>query len=890
MEPTTYVTAFYTLYTEPRGYDEPDDKYLEYFETFLKFGYTTILFYDPSHKRWLETLKQYKNLTIVDTVTFDDLKLNKPKELPATRNEKKDTFEYLVLMNSKTEFVQRASEIASTDNLAWIDFGITKLLRDPVTAYNRLKHVRIPENKVLIPGCIERRPVGLDNINWRFCGSLFFCNKTTIAQFHSLVTKILTHQQKNTWEVNMWALTEQANPDLFQWYKGDHNDSIFSFPVPGNKKVMLTLMIKNEERIIKRCIQNALCIADAIIIADTGSTDNTLKVLEEFLPTLPIPAKLYQHEWRDFGHNRTLAFQSAQDFTNSLNWNPELTYALLLDADMNFVQTPNFSKDQLITNGYRIKQKSGSLEYYNTRFCKIAYPWKCTGVTHEYWDGADTDSLETIYINDIGDGGCKNDKFTRDEKLLKKGLEDDPKNGRYMFYLAQTLKDLKKLPEAIEMYKRRIEVGGWYEEIWYSMYIIGKLYHELDDVVEMEYWMLKAYKTNKNRAENIYYLTKVFRELGQNFKAWHYLEIGSRIRLTTDLLFVETDVYDHLFDYERTILNYYVKPHESKQSLEHLINYYNKVGGHGYSNLQFYVEPIKQKISPRILNFPRKDDFVPTSTSILKMPDSTFLLNVRYVNYRIQRDGSYLMMKNGDLSRDNTVKTINYKLQMTADFEQIGDLELMTPDFPSLRNPHIEGLEDLRLYYQDSTNTNDIRWVGTSMEYSHDGKIGQVTGTYNTQENKLQSPTPLIPPKFSECEKNWIPLGNDEFIYCWKPFTIGKVVDSKLVYTQVQETPKYFEHIRGSSNMVEYNNKFWALTHIVMYSTPRKYYHQLMIIDKTSRKLESYSLPFFFQTNHIEYCLGIEISDGTLTAIVSQNDCNPILVKALLSDLKFIGV
>lgn len=90
--------------------------------------------------------------------------------------------------------------------------------------------------------------------------------------------------------------------------------------------------------------------------------------------------------------------------------------------------------------------------------------------------------------------------------------------------------------------------------------------------------------------------------------------------------------------------------------------------------------------------------------------------------------------------------------------------------------------------------------------------------------------------------------------------------------------------------MVEYNNKFWALTHIVMYSTPRKYYHQLMIIDKTSRKLESYSLPFFFQTNHIEYCLGIEISDGTLTAIVSQNDCNPILVKALLSDLKFIGV
>lgn len=880
----TYVSAFYNIYNEPRGHDEPGEQYLEHFISFLKYGYHTILFLDPQMQGWAQVLAKYTNLTIVSDVEFASLTENKHQTLPAVRNEKKDTYEYLVLMNSKTSFVKKAARIAKTDNLAWIDFAISKLLKDPASAYKRLKNITIPANKILIPGCLEPGPVNLNNVNWRFCGSLFFANKTTAEQFHSLAEVTLAKQTILSWEVNIWALIEQNSPNLFQWYKGDHNDTIFSCPVSGEKKVIVTIMIKNEQSIIKRCITNALSIADAICISDTGSTDKTLEILKEFLPTLPVPAKLCNHIWQDFGHNRTLSFNESQTYCEELGWNPELVYALVLDADMNFVQTPAFDKSQLITNGYRIKQKSGTLEYYNTRFMKIAYPWKCLGVTHEYWDGSDTAALETIYINDIGDGGCKSDKFTRDERLLKKGLEDDPTNCRYMFYLGQTLKDLKKLPESIEMYKKRMTAGGWYEEIWYSMYIVGKLYHELGNLVEMEYWLNRAYELNKNRAENIYYLTKTFRELGQNYKAWHYLEIGSQIKQSSELLFVETEVYEHLFDYERTILNYYIKPHEKIQSLSHLIKYYNKKGGHCYSNLQFYVQPLKKKLPPRLFNFKHQGDFVPTSTSILRQPNDTYRLNVRYVNYRIQHDGSYLMMKDGVLSRDNAVKTRNFTVLVDSEFQPLTELTEMITDFPPVHQVHIEGLEDVRLY----EDNNEIKWVGTSMEFSYDGRIRQVMGTYNLEENKLQKPTSLIPPVQSDCEKNWIPLGNDEFIYGWKPYTVGKIVNAKLTPTFVQETPRYFEHVRGSSNIVEYKESLWLLTHVVMYISPRKYYHQLMRLNKQTRKIEAYSLPFFFQTNHIEYCLGIEIRNETLVAIVSQNDATPILVSALLSDLTFV--
>ena len=44
--------------------------------------------------------------------------------------------------------------------------------------------------------------------------------------------------------------------------------------------------------------------------------------------------------------------------------------------------------------------------------------------------------IQGFWINDIGEGGCKEDKFERDIRLLSKGIEEEPNNPRYYFYLA----------------------------------------------------------------------------------------------------------------------------------------------------------------------------------------------------------------------------------------------------------------------------------------------------------------------------------------------------------------------------------------------------------------------------------------------------------------------
>ena len=880
----TFVSVYLQIY------DTIHQDYVEHFKTFAKNGYPIVLFLEKTNTAFIEEFAHFDNIIIRTDIGFDDLPKvvnlsEKDAVLPKNRNLNKDTYKYLMLINSKIDFAHFAISDVKTEKMAFIDFGIYKIFGN-LTNLPNIENIYIPKNKVLIPGIHTTKEQTLDNVDWRFAGALFFCYKDILPKFAEINTKMIeSFYPSITWEVNIWAKIEHTYPNLIQWYKGSHDDTILNYPLLSNKRVIVTLMIKNEEHIIRRCINQVLSIADAILISDTGSTDNTIHILQEYLPMLSIPAKLVGEEWKNFGHNRTLSFLSTVDFCEEIGWDKQHTYSLVLDADMNFVLTDKFDKKQLTEKGYRIKQKNPGLEYYNTRFMKLSHPWKCAGVTHEYWDGSETHSLDTVYIDDIGDGGCKSDKFTRDEKLLREGLKEDPKNVRYMFYLAQTLKDLKNIPESIEWYKRRSEAGGWFEEVWYSMYQISRLYYELDKIPEMEFWGQKAYDYNKNRSENLYFLTRVFRERSEHFKAWHYYKLGETIKKTEEMLFVESAVYDHLFDYEKTILNYYVYPERQKTSLKEIVTYMNKQGTGCWINLQFYVSQIPSE-NIRQLNYKQIDDYLPTSISVLKMPNSEYMLNIRYVNYRIQQDGSYIMAVNNQLSRTNPVKTRNFKLMTDANFNAIGPLEEMTIEFPKKNETNIQGLEDIRLY----KNNNYIKWIGTSMEFSDDGKIKQIYGDYSISDNKLRLGISLKSPTNSDCEKNWIPLNNNKFIYKWHPYTVGNFSSNEFITEFIQTTPRFFEHMRGSSNVVEYNNTLYTITHVVMYSQPRKYYHNLVKLNKNTYKIEQYTMPFYFKNNHIEYCLGIEIKNGILYAFVSQNDRDPIIVEIKMDTFEFNSV
>jgi glycosyltransferase involved in cell wall biosynthesis len=669
---------------------------------------------------------------------------------------------------------------------------------------------------------------------------------------------------------------------------------------PDPIRVIVLYMIKNESRIITRSIQSALKIADAICVSDTGSTDNTVQILKDFYPTLPIPAKTYDHPWTNFGTNRTKSFNDAKQFCYELDWHPARTYVLVIDADMELVVEPSFNKQTDLgqQQGYSIIQKAGTLHYANARFLRLDHMWTCKGATHEYWDGpmGPTISDSKIWINDRNDGGCKADKFTRDRDLLIQELKEQPQNVRTHFYLAQTYKCLGQKQESIDMYIKRIELGGWYEEVWYSYYMIGQLYLEMDKPYEAELWVQKGQKHSNYRAEALYLLVKHFRIAGDQWKAMHYYRLAKQIPKPAVALFLESEVYDHLLDYEYTVLQYYVNPlriEGARASMRYMLKDQSvPLLDNVASNMEFYVEDLKEASQPEDLKTPQAiGPYRPSSVSVTRYQGS-LITNVRYVNYHTSDQGAYTAR-----DPENIVRTQNLclrndqwsKLFPTTDASSGTEFVKEDPSVPIVPT-NVMGLEDVRIFNDGS----GIVFTAATKSLTADGRIHMAYGTYDLATNAFTNVRVIPSPIGAECEKNWLFVpsekGTSKVIYRWYPFQAGILQEGKLVLTTTHAVPPYFKQLRGSANGTLYNNKIVCLTHVVKYGSPRKYYHHLITLDPTTLKPQSISLPFYFKTHGIEYCLGLDIVNDTVTFYYSTFDANPRTITVPYNKIEFLNL
>lgn len=645
-------------------------------------------------------------------------------------------------------------------------------------------------------------------------------------------------------------------------------------------RIVLILMVRNEEKILQRCLEAVVGTVDAFCIHDTGSTDRTKEIATEFLTTHD--GCLTESVWSDFGTNRTMSFQRAKEFVLSKGWDPADTYGLLLDGDMVF--QPGCLKETPLTDtGYTILQVAGSLEYPNCRLVRFDHAWVCRGVTHEYWDGPTSGLPKSVcWIDDRNDGGCKSDKFERDARLLEQGLKDEPTNVRYMFYLAQTYHSLGRYTDSIEMYTKRFDAGGWDEERWYSLYMIAQCHLSLNDPIAFEAGMLRAIAFRPSRAEPHYKLTRYFRETSQHFKAYHYLLKGASLPQPPDSLFVETNVYADLFSYEKTILDYYVGKLDEglRTSLVYLLTRTENLTN-VYTNLGFYVRPLGLPLQnhpiDRDLAGP---DYHPTSISTTVYQGKP-LHNVRFVNYTINRkDGSYTM-KEGTYSPDHLVRTQNVAWDGEAKV-------LMRDDSVEIprRGSRIRGLEDLRLY---TDSKGDLRFLATSCEYSE--AISQIAGLYDLDAQGYRECRVIESPTKSGCEKNWIPIsGTDSIVYRWSPFEVGHLEGSTFVVDTTHTTPWFFQHLRGSACPLRIRNDLLFLVHYVEYTQPRKYYHCFVAVSASDFRPRRISLPFVFADSGIEYCIGTSLVGRGIECLVSSWDDNPKSVVIPLKSLQWISL
>jgi glycosyltransferase involved in cell wall biosynthesis len=310
--------------------------------------------------------------------------------------------------------------------------------------------------------------------------------------------------------------------------------------------ICLCMIVKNESKNMKRLLDSLKSIIDFVSIVDTGSTDDTEDVIKSWCSENNIPLSLHHEPFKNFGYNRTHSFLMAKKSF------PTATYILLSDADFVWEIDSDFNKNSLLKPCYYVIQYNEGVKYWNIRLLDTRYDWNCKGVTHEFWECKDIqynlEKISTLRIKDLSDGGCKSNKFERDEKLLRDAIElnEEPKLlARYIFYLAQTLRDMKKFEDAIYWYKERIKKQGWFEEVYYSYYQIGRCYEILMENEKAKKYYLKAYEYNNKRSEPLFYLFKMCLKEKNYTDAKKYLEMGKKIKPPEDqILFLESQCYE----------------------------------------------------------------------------------------------------------------------------------------------------------------------------------------------------------------------------------------------------------------------------------------------------------------------------------------------------------
>lgn len=306
------------------------------------------------------------------------------------------------------------------------------------------------------------------------------------------------------------------------------------------------MIVKNEALIIKRCLESVKDIIDFLVICDTGSDDNTIKIIGEFMEKYKIKGIIKQIEFHNFSQARNESLEIAKKYSD---------YILLLDADMVLVNN-GFKKEELIKDVYFLIQKNNGINYRNIRIIKSSKNWFYLGFTHEVLrcqELLEEELLTSLYINDIDDGGSKENKLQRDLDLLKQ----DEKNSRNVFYLANTHFSLFQFSEAKKNYKLYLQMSTWSEELWFSLYRLGIIAFIQLNEQEIVYYFNKCDQVNGKRIEHLYYLYLYFLRKESFRQAYNILEkILDNLYNNIDyFLFTDEKIYNIDWKYEMNNLN-----------------------------------------------------------------------------------------------------------------------------------------------------------------------------------------------------------------------------------------------------------------------------------------------------------------------------------------------
>ncbi len=263
-----------------------------------------------------------------------------------------------------------------------------------------------------------------------------------------------------------------------------------------NITISLCMIAKNEEDVLYRCLNSVARAVDEIVIVDTGSTDKTKDIAQNF------NAHIYDFPWEDdFSKARNFSFGKAtKDYILWMDADDimkEEDMRELIDLKSKFDTTIDS-----VTMNYVLEEDEDGNSVFSlrrNRLVKRANNYMWIGAVHEYLNvyGNIINSNISIYHKKVKNSGDRNLKIY--ENRLKNG---EMFNTRDIFYYGNELYYNNFIPKAIAQYKKFLGTeDGWVEDKKTACANLADCFYRIGDFKNELRYSFKSFEYGIPRAD-----------------------------------------------------------------------------------------------------------------------------------------------------------------------------------------------------------------------------------------------------------------------------------------------------------------------------------------------------------------------------------------------------
>lgn len=307
--------------------------------------------------------------------------------------------------------------------------------------------------------------------------------------------------------------------------------------------ISFCMIVKNEETVLERCLSTIKNIADEIIIIDTGSTDSTKQIAQNFTDCL------YDFTWcDDFSKARNYSFSKAT-----------CDYCMWIDADDVLLEKDQ--QDLLALKRTLNKDTSVVMMRYHTDFDKNDKPVftyyrerLLRRIDHFQWNGAIHEAITpsgSILYSDIAvtHKKLKPSDPMRNlnifQKMIKEGTQLVP---REQFYYARELYYHNQYKESYNIFRQFLDEGkGWKENNISACQFMAYCEYYLNHSVQALVCFFESFKYDTPRAEVCCDIGKHFLDTKEYYQSiyWYTLALSCKREDSTGG-FIQIDCYDFI--------------------------------------------------------------------------------------------------------------------------------------------------------------------------------------------------------------------------------------------------------------------------------------------------------------------------------------------------------